>query len=309
MLVILLVLFVLLAIAIVSIVIRAMPVIKDSRSFNNTHFGHFIHPSKPSEEHSSAELLKEAASVDLSVVVPAYNEGQRIQPMLDETVEFLEARKKSQANFKYEIVVVNDGSKDDTKDKVLQYSQKHGFDKIRLVNLVRNCGKGAAINKGMRFSRGELILFADADGATTFSGLTGLEKEIKRITKNGLGCVVGSRYINAKEKTAKRTAFRRFISKVFHMLVLFVCGNDIQDTQCGFKLFTRKAAQSVFPSQHVDRWAFDVEVLYLCSRFRVPVGEVQVTWHEIGGSKVTLSGVLGMVRDIALIRLLYAFGI
>jgi dolichyl-phosphate beta-glucosyltransferase len=309
-------------ILIANFVLRVLPSVRQSKSFTNTHDGEFVDltsasplpivgksvtSQKSSSSSREGEVLQSAGTLDLTVVVPAYNEQDRIGAMLEETISFLEDQVKVKPNFTYEIVVVNDGSKDNTKEKVLEYTKQHGFAKVRLLNLRVNCGKGAAINKGMRYSRGKTILFADADGATKFSDCTSLEKELKRITKDELGCVVGSRYTEAAE--AERTALRRFVSFVFHLPVILVCGAEIKDTQCGFKMFTRKAAQLIFQSQHVDRWAFDVEVLFLCKYFTIPVAEVPVTWNEVGGSKMTIGGVIGMIRDILLIRFLYILGV
>ncbi|VVC89820.1 unnamed protein product [Leptidea sinapis] len=242
--------------------------------------------------------LEQPCEVHLSVVVPAYNEEDRLPPMLDEAINFLEDRIKKNPSYKYEIIVVSDGSNDKTVNVAEMYVKKYGCDKIRCLELIKNRGKGGAVRLGVSSSRGASILFADADGASKFEDLSKLEIALKEISlcdpvtqpEQISECkfiVIGSRAHLEKESLAKRNVFRNILMYGFHFLVWLFTVKGIKDTQCGFKLFTRKAAKICFQSLHVNRWAFDVELLYIAQRLNIPIVEIPVRWTEIDGSKVT----------------------
>ncbi|RKP08482.1 nucleotide-diphospho-sugar transferase [Thamnocephalis sphaerospora] len=255
--------------------------------------------------------IADNASVTLSVVVPAYNEEERLPLMLDETVGFLDQRKKSQPDFTYEILVVDDGSRDRTSEMALEYAKKHENEHIRVLTLAANRGKGGAVAEGMLRARGERLLFADADGATKFADIEGLESELAKLSSDGLGVVVGSRaHMVRTDAVVKRSAIRNFLMHSFHQLLYVLGVREIKDTQCGFKLFTRSAARSIFRNVHVEGWIFDVEVLLIAMHCGIPIGEVPVTWHEIDGSKVSLlRDSIRMALDLFTIRLNYLLGV
>jgi len=144
-----------------------------------------------------------------------------------------------------------------------------------VLRLFRNNGKGGAVRKGMVRARGRYLLMADADGATKASDLGRLMAELQKVERDGLGIAVGSRaHLEEAEgdAKAKRTPLRKLLMWGFHTLITLMIGNtQIKDTQCGFKLFTRATARLLFPVQHIDRWAFDVELLFLAARNRVPM--------------------------------------
>ncbi|PZC79081.1 hypothetical protein B5X24_HaOG216896 [Helicoverpa armigera] len=264
--------------------------------------------------------IAEPSSVHLSVVVPAYNEEERLPPMLDEAIEFLENRVKEQPSYKYEIIVVSDGSRDKTVQVAEGYAEKYGSEKVRCLPLIKNRGKGGAVRLGVESSRGASILFADADGASKFEDLTKLEGALLDLTKsdplaqpdelsNEVAIVIGSRAHLEKESLATRSVFRNILMYGFHFLVWLFTVKGIKDTQCGFKLFTRRAANICFKSLHVNRWAFDVELLYIAQKLDIPIAEIPVRWTEIEGSKVT--PVLSWVQmgcDLGLIWLKYTIG-
>ncbi|EFA02177.1 dolichyl-phosphate beta-glucosyltransferase [Tribolium castaneum] len=255
----------------------------------------------------------------LSVIVPAYNEENRLPPMLEECVDFLESRCK-QSNFTYEIIIVSDGSTDGTLKVANEWCKKLGVDKLRVLALETNRGKGGAVRLGMQSARGAVLLFADADGATKFSDLTKLEKCLCDKTgvdylKNHedltgkMAIIVGSRAHLEKESVAKRSFFRTILMYGFHFLVWLFTVKGVKDTQCGFKLFTRDAARLCFDSIHVERWAFDVELLYIAQKLHIPIGEVAVNWTEIEGSKLTpFWSSVQMGKDLGLIWLRYMIG-
>lgn len=227
--------------------------------------------------------INDPASVELSVIVPAYNEEERLPMMMDEALEYLEERKKKLKSFTYEVIVVDDGSKDKTTQTAQSYCNKYGSDKIRVLTLAKNRGKGGAIRLGMFSARGRYLLFADADGASKFSDFTKLENEMKNMKKDSSNraVVCGSRAHLEEESIAQRSFFRTILMKGFHFVVWFLCVRGIKDTQCGFKLLSREAAVLLFSNLHVERWAFDVDMLFLAQYFNIPVGEVAINWTEI----------------------------
>jgi len=250
------------------------------------------------------------SEVYLSIVVPAYKEEKRLPVMLDETLAYLHTRNASDKSFTWEIIVVDDGSTDNTTIVALEYVKREGTDRMRVLTLEKNKGKGGAVRRGMYYSRGKYILMVDADGATKFSDLDKVENQLKQIEKDGLGISVGSRaHLVNTDTVAKRKWFRNILMHGFHFLVDFLCVRGIKDTQCGFKLFTRKTASIIFPNLHIERWAFDVELLYMAQSLRVPLTEVPVNWQEIDGSKVDpLTSSIQMGRDLLRIRGNYLIG-
>ncbi|XP_005187768.1 dolichyl-phosphate beta-glucosyltransferase [Musca domestica] len=254
--------------------------------------------------------IEDEPSVDLSVIVPAYNEEERMPSMLDECLEYLENKSKS-ANFTYEVIVVSDGSSDGTVALALKYSKKYTAEKVRVLELIENRGKGGAVRLGMLSARGRNLLFADADGATTFSDLDKLTEALAAINKDWTedAVVIGSRAHLEQEAIATRSAFRTFLMHGFHFLVWLFAVRSLRDTQCGFKLLTRSAARKLFRIMHVERWAFDVELLYLVERLNIPVREVAVKWQEIEGSKLTpFWSWIQMGVDLFLIWFRYTIG-
>ncbi|XP_064636766.1 dolichyl-phosphate beta-glucosyltransferase-like [Lineus longissimus] len=264
------------------------------------------------KKQSKFASLFDDASVQLSVIVPSYNEEMRLPVMMDETLAYLEGRQKSESSFTYEIIVVDDGSKDNTSRVALGYSEKYGSDKVRVLTFVKNRGKGGAVRLGMLSARGDQLLFADADGASKFSDMVKLEKDLEKINtqKHGMAVVCGSRSHLEQESIAERSLFRTFMMHGFHFLVWFLCVKGIRDTQCGFKMFTREAARLLFTNLHVNRWAFDVDLLYVAQTFNIPISEVAIAWQEIDGSKmVPVLSWIEMGIDLFLIRLRYLLGV
>jgi dolichyl-phosphate beta-glucosyltransferase len=227
--------------------------------------------------------------------------------MMRDTMPYLQQKVKEGKLFKkIELIIVNDGSKDGTEAMIKKYTEDSTDQiNIRGVSLLQNQGKGAAVKYGCLFARGEYIIFADADGATDIKSLDSVFEACKKNAKNNLSCAIGSRYEEGSD--ADRTAIRRFLSWGMNTLVQFILKNEIKDTQCGFKMFTREAAKLIFPTQHLERWAFDIEVLYLCGAKRIPIVEIPVKWEEIDGSKLNiLDATVQMTRDMFLIKLLYS---
>ncbi|XP_014662061.1 PREDICTED: dolichyl-phosphate beta-glucosyltransferase-like [Priapulus caudatus] len=256
--------------------------------------------------------LSAPAELQLSVIVPAYNEQERLPKMMDECLDYLEARRKESEHFQYEVIVVDDGSSDKTTEVALKYSHKFGTDKVRVLTFEKNRGKGGAVRLGMMSSRGEHLLFADADGASSFPDYSKVEMKMRKIcdsNKTNEAIVCGSRAHLQDEAVATRSLFRTLLMHGFHFMVWLLCVRGIRDTQCGFKLLTRQAARSTFSNLHVERWAFDVELLYIAQTLGIPIGEVAINWKEIDGSKmVPVWSWLQMGRDLLLIRFRYLIG-
>uniref|UniRef100_A0A1L8E2Q5 Dolichyl-phosphate beta-glucosyltransferase n=1 Tax=Nyssomyia neivai TaxID=330878 RepID=A0A1L8E2Q5_9DIPT len=256
--------------------------------------------------------IEEEASVDLSVIVPAYNEESRLGKMLDECLEFLRKRASQTPTQSFEVIIVSDGSSDKTAEVASKYSLEHGSDRVRVLPLIQNRGKGGAVRLGVQSCRGRYILFADADGATHFPDYEKLDSKIKNLIAEGddKAVVIGSRAHLEQDSIAQRSLFRTILMYGFHTLVWAFGVRGIKDTQCGFKLFTRSAARVLFQLMHVERWAFDVEILFLAQALGMKIDEIAVNWTEIEGSKITpIFSWLQMAKDLFLIWFRYATNI
>ena len=188
----------------------------------------------------------------VTVVFPAYNESTRMDPAVEEAIDFLNVKRKRTPNFSFEIIIVDDGSTDDTYQHAMKYVQRLGIDTCRVLRFAANRGKGAAVRAGVLAARGELILFADSDGATQFSDFDRLHARIKDVAVSTVksedasmfsgiadkqGVVVGSRaYLESSEAVTQRQWYRNVLMHGFHALVTLVAGKGVKDTQCGFKV-------------------------------------------------------------------------
>jgi dolichyl-phosphate beta-glucosyltransferase len=272
------------------------------------HLSYWIHPP-PDDGQQTFSNIFTAPEVYVSLVIPAYNEAKRLPPMLDSSLEYFQARARSDKSFTYEILIVDDGSSDNQNDVVLEYASRFPRE-IRLLKQPVNMGKGAAVQAGCLHARGQLILFADADGATPTSQFGRLEAATRMVNKNtDAYVVIGSRANLDGASKAERTAIRRFLSLGFAFLAWLSGLRGVRDPQCGFKLFSRQAARLVFPSQHIERWCMDVELLTIAQRLRIPVVEVPVEWKEIGGSKLKPKGVVRMAVDLVRIAVFHRSGL
>ncbi|RKO93803.1 nucleotide-diphospho-sugar transferase, partial [Blyttiomyces helicus] len=254
----------------------------------------------------------------LTIVVPAYNESARLPTMMAEMFDYLKAREAREPSFTWEVIVVDDGSRDATADLARKLGGGVGAKgsgpkrgEVRVMVLEINRGKGGAVTQGMLAARGEKLLFADADGATQFSDVEKLERALEKAARAGLGVAVGSRaHMVTSAAVVKRSFIRNFLMHGFHTLLILLGIASIKDTQCGFKLLTRDAAIAIFPSMHCEGWIFDIEMLLIALKLRVPLIEVPVTWHEVDGTKMDLvRDSVRMLRDLILIRLNYLFGV
>lgn len=233
---------------------------------------------------------------DLSIVVPAYNEARRIGHLLEDISAFAK-------NFPgaLEIILADDGSTDDTVAAALQRADALDLaDKLSVLSSDDNRGKGDAVRRGMLHSRGRLVLFCDADGATPMKEFFRLQERID----SGYDIAIGSRDVPGANLVVPQPLHRRLMGSAMRSLVRHLIIDGFGDTQCGFKLFRQQASRSVFSLLTLDGFSFDVEVLYLARQLDLTVAEVPVEWHDQPGSKVDpLRAPPAMLRDLFLIRL------
>jgi dolichyl-phosphate beta-glucosyltransferase len=216
------------------------------------------------------------AFVDLSIVVPAYNESQRLPPTLAKLDAFLKTQP-----LRYEIVVVDDGSKDNTCDVVTEHMKSIAG--LRLVRQVPNRGKGAAVRLGMLQARGQIRVMCDADGSMPAEELP---KLLAPITHGGAEIAIGSRYADGAKTDVKQPFYRVLWSRLCNRVIQKSLVPGVRDTQCGFKAFTAEAARDLFRYGRIDGWAFDLEILALARRRGISIAEVGVEWKDDGRSRV-----------------------
>jgi dolichyl-phosphate beta-glucosyltransferase len=212
---------------------------------------------------------------EISVVIPAYNETARLEPTLVRIADYLDAHYPA-----FEILVVDDGSSDDTPALARRVAAERAG--IAVLELGHNRGKGAAVRAGMLAARGGRVLFSDADLATPIEELAKLEAALD----GGADIAIASRALPASDIRTRQHPVRELMGRTFNLLVRATGVGAFRDTQCGFKLFSRAAAHDLFARATVDGFAFDVEILLL-AQGRYRVAEVPVTWRHIDESKVS----------------------
>lgn len=231
--------------------------------------------------------------VDLSIIVPAYNEELRIPPTLERLNAFLAAQP-----LRYEIVVVDDGSKDKTCDVVLAHAER--MPNLRLVRQMPNRGKGAAVRRGMLEAHGQIRVMCDADGSMP-------PEQLPRLLAPIIACkseiAIGSRYAEGAKTDKKQPAYRVMWSRLCNKLIQRSLVPGVRDTQCGFKAFTAIAAEDLFARGRIDGWAFDLEILALARRRAYDIAEVGVSWTDDKRSKVNpVKDLIKVVREAVTIR-------
>lgn len=228
----------------------------------------------------------------ISIIIPAYNEELRIKSTLDKILYYTNANN----SYNYEIIVVDDGSKDKTIDLVGQYKN------VVLVRQSINQGKGAAVRRGMLEAKGDLLLFSDADLSTPIEELSKLIEKIDA----GNHIAIGSRALNNDLIREHQPFYREIMGKTFNKIVQFLVIKGIFDTQCGFKLFTKDVGKKVFGLSKIDGFSFDVEVLFLASKFNYKIAEVPVLWFNDDRSKVNpITDSIKMLKEIFKIKSLH----
>ena len=213
-----------------------------------------------------------------SIVIPAYNESERIRASLDKILAFIATNPEYSG--KTELLVVNDGSSDDTAATVQSYLP--GNPTVRLIENPGNRGKGYSVRNGMLQATGSNLLFSDADLSSPIDEASKLFQSLDA----GADVAIGSRWLDASTQTERQSFFRQSIGRTFNVLLRIILGIKQKDTQCGFKAFSRRAAEEIFPRQWIEGWGFDPELIFLANRFRFKVVEVPVQWAHDARSKL-----------------------
>jgi dolichyl-phosphate beta-glucosyltransferase len=226
----------------------------------------------------------------LSIVIPAYNEEIRIVPTIGAIASYV-----SELGFAWELLVVDDGSKDQTIALV---------ESLDMVNLCvlraeANGGKGSAVRRGMLAAQGRYILFDDADNSTPIEELGNL---LRKLEDESYDIAIGSRAADGAAES-HRSRLRRLLSGGLRWIVRNIFRISVRDTQCGFKLFTQEAAKRLHSAQTIAGFSFDLEILYLAAKLGYRVAEVPVRWIDAPGSKVdTRKEVQRFLRDLLRIK-------
>jgi len=217
-----------------------------------------------------------ALTPSFSIVIPAYNEAQRIAGTLEKVLHFVNARQ-----WKAEIIVVNDGSRDNTAAVVRQFRSRHI--PLLLIDNPVNSGKGRAIRDGVLRAAGDIILFTDADNSTPIEDSDVLIEALA----HGADIAIGSRWIDRNLQHVPQPWYRRLNGRVYNLLLRTILGLDFKDTQNGFKAFTQAAGKAIFSRQKISGWGFDAEMLYLAHSMGFSVREIPVSYvYHAEGSKI-----------------------
>ena len=231
--------------------------------------------------------------MDLSIVIPAYNEEKRILTTLGKTLEFLQQR-----SWSYELLAVDDGSADRTVACIEEYAQDHP--EVRCVQNGRNRGKGFSVRHGIQEARGKYIGFMDGDYKTDIAGLD----DVMPLLEKGRDGVIGDRTLGATEFVVARKAYREWGSKVFRFLLGMLMGlQGFGDTQCGFKFFQVEVVRDLFARQKVDGFMFDVEILMLANKQGYQIDKIPVKWTFDPDSRFNpVTGTIKNFKDLVRIR-------
>ncbi len=230
----------------------------------------------------------------LTIVLPAYNEAQRIGPALDELFAYLDAPTPERMHPHIDVLVVDDGSTDSTAAMIRarpEAARSADGDQARLdVLAVPHAGKGSAVKAGMLAAQGDLVVFADADMATPPSELPKLVAALETVD-----VALGSRIQpDGTDMRATQPRYRRMLGSLFHALASIWVVGDVKDTQCGFKGFTRAAAQDLFARQQVTSIVFDVELVHLARRRGYQIAVVPIRWEDVRGSRLRPGAALAL---------------
>jgi glycosyltransferase involved in cell wall biosynthesis len=210
-----------------------------------------------------------------SVVIPAYNEGARLGATLEKVLAFVHAR-----SWDAEVIVVNDGSRDNTAEVVKTFAAKDPA--LRLLENPGNRGKGYSVRHGMLNARGRVVLFSDADLSSPIEEAPKLFQALEE----GADIAIGSRWLRAETQTQRQPLLRQVFGRIFNLMLRITLGLKFKDTQCGFKAFKQPAVQAIFPLQKIERWGFDPETLFLARKFKFKVQEIPVAWGHSGGTRI-----------------------
>lgn len=228
----------------------------------------------------------------LSVVVPAYNEEKRIEQPLARVVGYL----RNHFNH-WELIYSDDGSKDKTREKLSELQKI--YPEIKVVGTPQNHGKGSAVRTGMLAASGDTVLFSDTDFSSPIEEIEKLFASLQ----NGYDIAIGSRGLSESNIEVHQAWPREMMGKLFNTLLRSLLPIEFMDTQCGFKMFNRKATDIILPRMHLDGFAFDVEMLIIAQVNRLQIAEVPVVWKNVLDSRVhPIRNSLEMIRDVLKVR-------
>jgi dolichyl-phosphate beta-glucosyltransferase len=210
-----------------------------------------------------------------SIVIPAYNESARLGATLERVLAYVHEQ-----GWDAEVIVVNDGSTDNTADIVRSFAAR--VPALRLIENPGNRGKGYSVRNGMLNARGRIVLFSDADLSSPIEEAPKLLKALEA----GNDIAIGSRWLRAETQTQRQPLHRQIFGRIFNLLLRLTLGLKFKDTQCGFKAFNQRAVQAIFPLQKIERWGFDPEILFLARKFGFEVKEIPVVWGHSGGTRI-----------------------
>lgn len=216
--------------------------------------------------------------IDISVVIPAFNEAERLPSFLRQVISYCIKSKKI-----YEIIIVDDGSTDNTFEAASSY--KTEFSNLSVIRIKKNMGKGYAVKEGILKSNGEICLFLDADGSVSPEEI---EKNIPYILEEDYDIFIGSRALKNEAQVLEVRWYRKILGLLFNFFVLLFLLRDIKDTLCGLKMFKKEVAKSLFSKNRIKGFGFDIEILYLASKMGCRIKEGPISWHYAKGSKVNL---------------------
>jgi dolichyl-phosphate beta-glucosyltransferase len=214
-------------------------------------------------------------SPSYTIVIPAYNESTRIAASLDHILAFAEEQ-----HWAMEIIVINDGSRDNTAEIVRNYARKNPC--VQLLENPGNRGKGYSVRNGVLAARGDLILFTDADLSSPIEEAPKLFAALQQ----GADMAIGSRWLQVELQHKRQPLYRQVFGRVFNLLLRMTLGLPYKDTQCGFKAFPRPVGEAIFSRQMIDRWGFDPEILFLARKMGYRITEVPVEWAHDSRSKI-----------------------
>ncbi len=219
--------------------------------------------------------------IDLSIVIPAYNESRRLPQSLERIYAWLRAHLEA-SGLGWEVIVVDDGSTDGTLALARQMTER--YPNLRVLANGRNRGKGYSVRHGVLEARGRTVLFTDADLSAPIEEAG----KLLATAREGYAVVVGSRGLDRSLIEVHQSVVRELAGKTFNLIVRLLTGLSIHDTQCGFKLFDREATRPIFERQKIERFGFDPEVLFLAKKQGLRIAEVGVRWSHDADSRVRL---------------------
>ena len=229
----------------------------------------------------------------LSIIIPSYNDKLRLINSLKIIIKYLDLKK-----FKYELIIVDDGSTDNTIENIPPLIKQ----KTRILINDKNYGKGASIKKGVLAASGDFIFFSDADLSTPIEEMDNFLTTLNK----GYDIAIASRAISGANILIHQSSFREISGKIFNFLVRLLLIPNIYDTQCGFKGFTKEAAKKIFLQQKIQRFGFDVEILYIAQKIGYKIKELPVSWTNAPNSKVNIfTDSLNMLIDLFKIKYLH----